>query len=126
MFDPHEALGVYAGSAVVGAVSAVVPVINAEVYIAAMVVLVGSGVKEAIAIGTLLALGQMAGKCAIYGAARGGSSLRKPRETTKSSWMQRLATRWRDRPQLLMFLSATASVPPYLMVVALAGAMKIR
>jgi membrane protein YqaA with SNARE-associated domain len=113
--------GLYAGCVATAAASALIPVINAEVFLAGVVVVVG-GVTQAIVLGALVAFGQMLGKSVVYAGMRGGSRL----AGDKASKLRALVSRWGNRPQLVMFVSATASLPPYLLVAALAGVSKIR
>jgi len=107
------------------AASALIPVINAELYLAGLVLLVGGDLPRAIVLGCFVAFGQMLGKSIVYLAMRGTARFGWSR-TGKIAAARALVARWGDRPQLLMFLSATASVPPYLLVAMLAGLMKIR
>jgi len=114
-------LGLYAGCVATAAASALIPIINAEVFLASVVVVVG-GVAHAIVLGALVALGQMLGKSVVYAGVRGSSKL----YDDKASKLRALVARWGNRPQLVMFVSAIASLPPYLLVAALAGLSKIR
>jgi membrane protein YqaA with SNARE-associated domain len=114
-------LGLYGGCVATAAASALIPVINAELFLAGLVLVVGD-IQHAIVFGILVAFGQMLGKSVVYAGVRGTSRL----YDGKATKLQALVARWGDRPQLVMFLSATASIPPYLLVAALAGLSKIR
>jgi uncharacterized membrane protein YdjX (TVP38/TMEM64 family) len=110
-------LGLYGGCVATAAASALIPVINAELFLAGLVLVVGD-IQHAIVFGILVAFG----KSVVYAGVRGTSRL----YDGKATKLQALVARWGDRPQLVMFLSATASIPPYLLVAALAGLSKIR
>ncbi|HEV7556450.1 MAG TPA: VTT domain-containing protein [Kofleriaceae bacterium] len=114
-------LGLYGGCVVAAAASALIPVINAELLLAGLAIVVGD-VSHAIVLGVLVAFGQMIGKSVVYASVRGTSRFYEH----KASRVRALVDRWGDRPKLLMFVSATASLPPYLLVAALAGLSKIR
>jgi len=120
-----ETLGFYAGAVGLAAASAVVPVINAEIMLAGLVLVVGD-VPRAIVLGILVAFGQMLGKSVVYAGMRGTANLGRGTSAGAIGRARALMVRWKDRPHLLMFLSATASIPPYLLVAALAGRVRVR
>lgn len=117
----------------VAVLSALVPLISAEVYVVGLVAY-GSNLPWW-AIGIVLAVGQVAGKLAYYYGGRG--SLKLPRLIRRKSdkvgrWGARLA-RFRDtcrrRPVFafsFMLVSATCSLPPFAATSIVAGAAKIR
>ena len=120
-----EALAFYGGAVAIAAASAVVPVINAELVLAGLVLVVGD-VPRAVILGVLVAFGQMLGKSVVYAGMRGTAKLGASASVGKLARARALVAKWRTRPRLLMFVSATASIPPYLLVAALAGRAKIR
>ncbi|MBA2388826.1 MAG: hypothetical protein H0V67_01110 [Geodermatophilaceae bacterium] len=125
-------------------VSALVPVVNLEVYLGAMALFRESGGWWPVAgLGLVAAVGQLAGKTLFYFAGRGVITLpkrfRKPvleaavtterprRERTVAAmkvWRQRVE----DRPWLsVVFVGTSASVglPPFALVSVAAGALRI-
>lgn len=121
----EAALGIYAGSVIVAAASALIPVINAEIYLGGVVLAAGATIPQAILLGFLVAFGQMIGKSVVYSAAKGSTKLGAKRLDRTITRARALIAKWGDRPQLVMFLSATASLPPYLLVAAFAGLLEI-
>jgi membrane protein YqaA with SNARE-associated domain len=114
-------LGLYGACVATAAASALIPIINAELFLAGVVVVVGD-VGHAIVLGALVAFGQMLGKSVIYASMRGTSRF----YDRHAGRVRAFVERWGHRPRLVMFASATASVPPYLLVAALAGVAKVR
>lgn len=111
--------------------SAVIPFINIEAYLAA----VGAAVKDVGVwwVAGAAAIGQTAGKVALYHAADWTMRLpwiRKKMETPK--WKEshdRWSERIRERPNqtaLLLFASASLGFPPLYVMAVLAGQLRVR
>lgn len=109
--------------------SALIPVMNAEVYIAALSASNGS-VPLLAFVG---ASGQMLGKVCWYYAGAGGTKVPAiARTMAKPAWQGRLH-KWQgrilDRPVktvALLFVSAFAGFPPFAVISVLAGVLRIR
>ena len=104
--------------------SGVFPWMNAEIIVLALPAVSSS---PAALIGLLLAAtaGQMTGKCIIYWTGRGGLRHGSPR-------MSAAVERWRGRiqrlrlgPTGLIFLSSSVGIPPFFVVTAIAGALRV-
>jgi len=117
-------LGVLLATFAVCLVSALVPVINAEIYLLAAGALVSPLELPLVAI--LAAAGQMTGKLVFFAAARGWG--RVAGEATRrrlDRWRDRLA-RWRGAEPALVFVSASVGLPPLAVVSGVAGLMGMR
>lgn len=109
--------------------SALIPVLNAEVYIAAMGATGGSALLLALVGGA----GQMVGKVFWYYAGAGGTKIPAiARTMAKPAWQARLH-KWQgrilDRPVKtvgLLFLSSFVGLPPFAVISVLAGVLEIR
>jgi len=128
MIDSIEAaLGIYLASLIVGVLSALIPIINAELYLIGVVLLTGS-VPAAIALGLLVGLGQMIVKVGLYeGAKRAGEAGRK-RNAKWAAQLERARVRvdqWRSKTWLT-FVSAVVGIPPFYIITLLAGALQVR
>jgi uncharacterized membrane protein YdjX (TVP38/TMEM64 family) len=125
-----EVLASIVGAVGYGVGSALIPVLNAEAAVGAAgaTLPVGLAVTTSIA----LAVGQTAGKIAIFEAARKGAQLRsaKKKEPKKPMprWQQRLVKsldgRWQTNGVVLM--SAGVGLPPLAIVSIAAGAVQSR
>ena len=124
-----------------GVVSAIVPVVNAEVYVLVSQVSAVAGVVP-VAVG--VGIGQTIGKCLLFLGVRRGRQFRFVREhraTARTEPRGRVRQAWHDTLQFLLrlvgtkrwglpitFLAAVVGVPPLYAVALLAGAttMKLR
>ncbi|MGE0869016.1 MAG: hypothetical protein AB7P03_10645 [Kofleriaceae bacterium] len=128
MIDGLEAtIGIYAATFVVAVLSGFIPVINAELYLIGVAVVTGN-VWLAVVLGVIVAAGQMVAKIGIYQAARGASSLgsRGPKYEAKLAKARALVDKWRDKPFVLLFVSASTGLPPFFIVSLLAGMLSIK
>lgn len=103
--------------------SAMIPVINIEIYLLGVAALAPS----AMAVPLVLAAsaGQLIGKVVVYFAATGAVKLPGKRLRTA---LEAMHTTLRDRPRMgsaLVFASAAASVPPFFVVTVAAGAARM-
>ena len=119
-------IGIYGATLVVAALSGFIPVINAEVYLVA-VTLSQRSVPLAIVLGLIVAIGQMTAKVGIYKASSGAANKAKGSEKiqAKLDKAQALMSRWKDKPFLLVFVSAVFGIPPFFIVSVLAGMLKL-
>ncbi len=119
-------VGIYGATLVVAALSGIIPIINAEVYLVAVALLTRS-VPLAIVLGLIVAAGQMIAKIGIYKAFALGAdkAATKPKYAAKLEKAQKLMEKWKDKPLVLTFVSASVGLPPFFIVSALAGMLKI-
>lgn len=117
------ALGVYAGSFVVGAISSVIPIVSIDVFVVGITLAVGAAV--AVPVVLLAAAGQLAGKLPIYYATRGVAALPGPHRDRLERMRARIA-RWQRAPHLVLATSAVAGLPPFSIVATAAGVLAIR
>lgn len=107
----------------VAVLSAVIPVINIEIYLlGASALAPPQMVIPLIVAGTL---GQVIGKIALYYAGTG--ALKLPGKRLQAA-LQRMNTQMQERPNMgnaLVFVSATAGLPPYYLVTLAAGAARM-
>lgn len=122
-----------------GVVSAIVPVVNAEVYVLVSQVSAVAGVVP-VAVG--VGIGQTIGKCLLFLGVRRGRQFRFVREhraTARTEPRGRVRQAWHDTLQFLLrlvgtkrwglpitFLAAVVGVPPLYAVALLAGATTMR
>jgi membrane protein YqaA with SNARE-associated domain len=104
--------------------SAVFPWMNAEVIVLALPAVAPT--RPALVLLLLVATaGQMAGKCIVYWIGRRGSKYSTPRMTRAiDRWRDRLAN-WRTGPMGLVFFSSAVGLPPFFVVTAMAGALRV-
>lgn len=121
-----DTLGIYAGMLVIGVVSGLVPVIPAEVVLAAVVVIAGN-FWLAVAVALLAAGGQMIAKALLYQAAlRAVHRSGEPKPGSKLARAQKWVERWKDKPLALTFVSGAIGIPPLLLFAPLAGVLGVR
>lgn len=122
-------------------VSALVPVVNLEVYLGGMALLGVSGSWwEVTGFAAVAAVGQLAGKTLFYLAGRGALSLPRrirvpaastaesPRRARVAARMSRWQGRLQKRPWLaagLVGTSASVGLPPFALVSVAAGSLRI-
>ena len=120
------ALGIYAGTLVVGVLSGLVPVINGEVFLVAVVLLTGE-VWPAIALALLVAVGQMVAKVILWQmAARASEAGKDTRFGKKLAQAREKIEKWRDKPLAVTFISAVTGLPPFYIVTLIAAALGVR
>lgn len=126
MIDGTSAmLGVYAAAFGFAALSGVIPLLNAEVYLVGAVLVMGK-LPAAVALGVVVAAGQMVAKAGIYHAVHGATNLAGRRKHARGLERARaLAERWRDRELALVFVSSSVGLPPFYVVSILAGALEV-
>jgi len=118
-------LGIYAGTFLVCFVSGLVPVVNAEVWLVAVTLLVDTAAPLP-AVVVLAAAGQMAAKSLLYYAALGVLDLPTGRYREKVEKARASLARWKRRPNLVLFASASIGLPPLYVTTLLAGGLGYR
>jgi membrane protein YqaA with SNARE-associated domain len=119
------AIGGYATAFALAYVSALVPLVNAEVLVLSYGALAGSSPAGALVVAAIVATGQMSGKCTLYAIGRGAARVPSERH-------RRAIERWGDRfsrsPRavfLFIFASAASGFPPFYAVSLLAGTFRV-
>lgn len=117
-------VGIYGASFVVAILSGFIPIVNAELYLAA-VALTTKSIPLALALGLIVAAGQMIAKVGIYKAALKASNLKTHEEDGKLAKARKVVAKWKGREHLLTFVSATVGIPPFLIVSVVAGILEL-
>lgn len=117
------ALGIYAGTFAVAAISSLVPFVSIDLFLIGITLAVGPHI--AVAAVVLAAAGQLAGKLPIYYATRGVAALPGPHRA-RIARLRTWIARWEHRPHLILGLSAVFGLPPFSIVATAAGALAIR
>lgn len=119
------AVGLYAGSLVIGALSCIVPVISIEVFLVAIAIVQPGGplsTGAVVAIVVLATTGKVLGKVPVYYAVRGlaGRPGRHRRHVERvQRWMARLGA----HPTVVLAASALLGLPPFSLASTAAGAL---
>lgn len=117
------ALGLYAGTFAIAAVSAVFPLVSIEVFLVAITLT--RGPADAVALVILAMLGQLVGKVPIYLVARGIADI----PGRQRRWIDRMrawSARLGDRPAWVLAASAVVGLPPFSISSTAAGVLGIR
>jgi len=110
------ALGIYAGTFAVAAISSVLPFVAIDVFLVGIVVYAPGAALPLVVV--LAALGQVVGKLPIYFASRvAGARLDRVRR-----WI----ARWQHAPRLLLFASAVLGLPPFSIISTAAGVIGVK
>ncbi len=122
--DLAKDLGAHAGTYAVSLVGGLVPVVNVEIYLAALAA--GSWTFfDLLILAMLAALGQMTAKLVLYYAAQGAVSLPGQRLQTALATAQTRVTTWNDKALGVYFTSSLLGLPPFYLVSLAAGILKI-
>lgn len=117
-----RAVGIYAGTFAVGAISSVIPLVSIEIFLVAITL--AHGTANAVPLIALATLGQVIGKLPIYAAARGISAI----PGRQRRWVERVrlwVARFGNRPNLVLLTSAVLGLPPFSIISTAAGALAI-
>jgi membrane protein YqaA with SNARE-associated domain len=117
------ALGLYAGTFAVAAVSSVFPLVAIEVFLVGAALALAPATAPLPALVLLAAAGQVAGKLPIYYAARGAAALpgrHRARLARVRAWIDR-----RRGKTLVLASSAVLGLPPFSLAATAAGALAI-
>jgi len=122
------AVGIYLASFVVAMISGVFPLVNAEIYLAGIVVASPVSWPSLIVLGVIIACGQMVTHSFLFHAAHGvanaGSKRREKLEARIARARARVA-KWGNKRIALLCTSATLGLPPFLLTCLAAGALEI-
>jgi membrane protein YqaA with SNARE-associated domain len=119
-------LGIYGGTFVVSIIAGLVPLVNTELFLAALVRLAVDRGSQLPGIVVAAATGQMIAKIGLYYAGMGLLELPRGRYQAKIELARKKLERWKTQPYLIYALSSVLGVPPLYLTVLAAGAMKIR
>lgn len=117
-----RAVGIYAGTFAVGAISSVIPLVSIELFLVAITL--AHGTANAVPLIALATLGQVIGKLPVYAAARGVAAI----PGRQRRWVERVRTwvaRFGNRPNLVLVTSAVLGLPPFSIISTAAGALAI-
>lgn len=118
-------LGIYAGTFAVCFLGALIPVSNNELWLVAVTLLLSSPAPLP-AVVALAVAGQMLAKSILYVTAR--AALRRPagRHHARLERARAAVARWRHRPALVLFSSASLGLPPLYVTTILAAGLDVR
>lgn len=119
-------LGLYGGTFAVSLLSALIPLINAELFLIGVVNLAVDRAAQLPAIAVAAAVGQMVGKIGLYYAGRGLLELPRGRTRDRIARARDQLARWRTKPYAVYAISSVLGLPPFYLTVLAAGAMRIR
>lgn len=117
-------VGIYGGTLIVAVLSGFIPIINVELYLIAVTLLMRS-MPLAIILGMIAAVGQMIAKVGIYKASAGAATKASPKLQGKIDKAQQVMEKWKDKPLVLTFVSATFGIPPFFIVSVVGGLLKL-
>lgn len=119
-------LGIYGGTFVVSIIAGLVPLVNSEVFLIALVRFAVDRSSQLPAIVVAAATGQMVAKIGLYYAGRSLLELPRGRHKEKIETVRKKLESWKTRPYLIYAISSVVGIPPLYLTVLAAGAMKIR
>ena len=120
------ALGLYAGTFAVAAVSSVFPLVAIEVFLVGAALALAPAVAPLPALVLLAAAGQVAGKLPIYYASRGAAALpgrHRARLERMRAWIRRIERR--RSKTLVLASSAVLGLPPFSLAATAAGTLAV-
>lgn len=119
-------LGIYGGTFVVSIIAGLVPLVNTELFLAALVRFAVERSAQLPGIVVAAATGQMVAKIGLYYAGMGLLELPRGRYKAKIEVVRGKLERWKTQPYLIYAVSSVLGVPPLYLTVLAAGAMQIR
>ena len=119
-------LGLYGGTFLVCFLAGLIPLINAELFLAGVSAWAISSTAPLPAIVLLAAAGQMTAKLLLYYAALGVFELPSGKRREKIERARARIEKWKSKPKAVLALSATLGLPPFYLSSFAAGALKIR
>ena len=123
--DLLTSLGLYGGTLVVCFIAGLIPIVNAEIFLAGLSMWAVRSPGQLPLIVAMAAVGQMTAKVLLYYAGLGMFQLPRGR------WKERIARargrldKWREKPYFVYGLSASVGLPPFYLVSLAAGALRI-
>ncbi len=130
MIDTIEgAVGIYLASFLIAVISGAFPLVNAEVYLVSIVIASRVSWPTLIALGVIIACGQMVSHSLLFHAARGAAKVGGRKREKLEARIERARARvakWGNKRTALLITSATIGLPPFLLTCIAAGALEIR
>jgi membrane protein YqaA with SNARE-associated domain len=118
-------LGLYGGTLVVCFISGLVPIVNAELFLVGISAWAVTSPAQLPLVAVAAGVGQMSAKIILYFMGLGLFELPRGRWKAAVERARLRMDRWRRRPHVVLALSATVSLPPFLLVSIAAGALRI-
>ena len=115
--------GMYLASLIVGGVGGIIPLVNVELFLLAVIPLVNA--TSLLPIALLAALGQMIAKYILYHTGIGFVALNKEKHRRRLQAAQEKIKKWQDKALSLVFFSSITGVPPFYAVSIAAGTLKL-
>jgi len=127
-------LGIYGGTFVVSIIAGLVPLVNVELFLVAVVRLAVDHASQLPVLVVLAATGQMVAKIGLYHtgrraswhASRGVVGRPSGRAQRSLEAARERIERWRTKPYAVYAVSSVAGVPPFYLTVLAAGALQLR
>jgi membrane protein YqaA with SNARE-associated domain len=119
-------LGIYGGTFAVSLIAGLVPLVNTEVFLVALVRLGVERSSQLAPIVVFAAVGQMVAKAILYYTGRSLLDLPRGRYKDKVLLLRAKIDRWQSKPYLIYAVSSVLGLPPFYLTVLAAGAMRIR
>lgn len=116
------ALGLYAGTFAVAAVSAVIPFVAIDVFLVGVALMAPAAALPLVV--ALAAAGQLAGKLPIYWACRGVAAL-PGRHRARLERVRAWVARWDRAPRGVLLASAVLGLPPFSVISTAAGVLGV-
>lgn len=115
-------LGLYAGTFAVAAISAVIPLVAIDIFLAVVAVMAPAAALPLVVV--LAAAGQLAGKLPIYWTFRGLAAL-PGRHEARLARVRAWLARWNRAPRAVLFASAVLGLPPFSIISTAAGVLGV-
>lgn len=103
-------------------VGAIIPVFNTEAYLVAVAVFLGVELRLPLIL--FAAFGQMLGKGLIFYSGRGILHLPLRKYDDKLEKIRIRFEKWKNKPDIFLFISASSSIPPFYFVSIFYGMLK--
>jgi membrane protein YqaA with SNARE-associated domain len=124
--DLLATVGLYGATLIICFLDGLVPVLNCELYLLGISAWAISSPRPLPMLVALAALGQMAAKSVLYYAGVGTVALSSGRVRRGIEKARLAMERWRDKPTLVLAVSATVGLPPFYLASLAAGGLRIR
>lgn len=118
-------LGLYGGTLVVCFIAGLIPLVNAEIFLAGLSMWAVKSPGQLPAIVAMAAVGQMSAKVILYYAGLGMFELPTGKWRTRIERARGRLDKWREKPYFIYALSASVGLPPFYLVSLAAGALRI-
>jgi membrane protein YqaA with SNARE-associated domain len=118
-------LGLYGGTLIVCFISGLVPLVNAELFLVGISAWIVTSPAQLPLLAIAAGVGQMSAKLILYFVGLGLFELPRGRWKAHIERARIRLDRWRRRPYLVLAVSSSVGLPPFLLVSIAAGALKI-